>query len=346
MTPAQKLYEDLRTEILERKLLPGMLLPSENELCEKYSISRPTVRRVQEKLCAQNLIEKRPGVGTFVKDMDGGSSAAEMPEFRIGVDFLMEMGAHYYGRLMQGVHRSLYGKNCMFCSLYGEYLAPANIPPQLDALLLMKAGDHDREDFKRAVSCGKPALLINRLPVEPELAYLSVDHRKESELAVTYLLRSGCRDIVLAGNREDERTVALRSRGWEDAYRNAGLEVPYHLTVNAEDLLSCQEKVKEFIRTRSFSAVFFTNMAMMRAFYQAFLQCRSERMDTLSLMCFDDLDHISEFNDLVCSFVRMPLERMGEMAIEYLRKKKADPYLPVLRRLMPCSMVIRHRPEG
>ena len=96
MTPAQKLYEDLRTEILERKLLPGMLLPSENELCEKYSISRPTVRRVQEKLCAQNLIEKRPGVGTFVKDMDGGSSAAEMPEFRIGVDFLMEMGAHYY----------------------------------------------------------------------------------------------------------------------------------------------------------------------------------------------------------------------------------------------------------
>ena len=135
----------------------------------------------------------------------------------------------------------------MFCSLYGEYLAPANIPPQLDALLLMKAGDHDREDFKRAVSCGKPALLINRLPAEPELAYLSVDHRKESELAVTYLLRSGCRDIVLAGNREDERTVALRSRGWEDAYRNAGLEVPYHLTVNAEDLLSCQEKVKEYI---------------------------------------------------------------------------------------------------
>ena len=35
MTPAQKLYEDLRTEILERKLLPGMLLPSENELGEK-----------------------------------------------------------------------------------------------------------------------------------------------------------------------------------------------------------------------------------------------------------------------------------------------------------------------
>lgn len=156
MTPAQKLYEELENGDSGAETLPGMLLPSENELCEKYSISRPTVRRVQEKLCAQNLIEKRSGIGTFVKDMDGGSSAAEMPEFRIGVDFLMEMGAHYYGRLMQGVHRSLYGKNCMFCSLYGEYLAPANIPPQLDALLLMKAGDHDREDFKRAVSCGKP----------------------------------------------------------------------------------------------------------------------------------------------------------------------------------------------
>ena len=68
--------------------------------------------------------------------------------------------------------------------------------------------------------------------------------------------------------------------------------------------------------------------------------------ETYSVLCAEkDLDHISEFNDLVCSFVRMPLERMGEMASEYLRKKKADPYLPVLRRLMPCSMVIRHRPE-
>ena len=58
-----------------------------------------------------------------------------------------------------------------------------------------------------------------------------------------------------------------------------------------------------------------------------------------------DLDQIPEYHDLVCSFVRMPLGQMGEMAIEYLRKKKADPDYPVLRRLLPCSMVIRHRAE-
>ena len=346
MTQSQKLYEDLRTEILERRLLPGMLLPSENELCERYSISRPTVRRVQEKLCAQNLIEKRPGIGTFVRDMSMGSAETEMPELRIGVDFLTRIGiSYYYGELVKGVNRSPYGKNGMFCPLSSSPLSPSDFPPQLDVLLLMRMDNASREDCRHLAACGKPALLINRIPTEPELAYLTVDHRKEAELAVTHLLKSGCRDIVLAGYNTERPALALRFHGWEDAFHHAGLKVPYHLRISEEDLRYAKEKVRDFIQTQQFSAIFFTNAAMMYNFYPEFLQCRNERMDTLELMCFDDLDQIQEYHDLVCSFVRMPLERMGEMAIEYLRKKKADPDYPVLRKLMPCSMVIRHRTE-
>lgn len=345
MTQSQKLYEDLRTEILERRLLPGMLLPSENELCERYSISRPTVRRVQEKLCAQNLIEKRPGVGTFVRDMSMGTSETEMPELRIGIDFLTETASYYYGKVLRGVQESSFGKNCMFSLLTPGKLNPDELNPQLDGLLLMRMDHASREDYRSLASCGKPALLINRIPTEPELAYLTVDHRKEAELAVTHLLKSGCRDIVLVGFDTDSQSHTPRSCGWEDAYRHAGLDVPYHLRISVETFHHAKEKVRAFIRTQQFSAVFFTNAAMMHDFHQEFLQCRRERMDSLELMCFDDLDQIQEYHDLVCSFVRMPLEQMGEMAIEYLRKKKADPDYPVLRKLLPCSMVIRHRVE-
>lgn len=345
MTQSQKLYEDLRTEILERRLLPGMLLPSENELCERYSISRPTVRRVQEKLCAQNLIEKRPGIGTFVRDMSMGTAEKEMPELRIGIDFLTETASYYYGKVLRGVQESSFGENCMFSLLTPGKLNPDELNPQLDGLLLMRMDHASREDYRSLASCGKPALLINRIPTEPELAYLTVDHRKEAELAVTHLLKSGCRDIVLAGYHKEKQPHLLRSMGWEDAYRHAGLDVPYHLRISVETFHHAKEKVRAFIRTQQFSAVFFTNAAMMHDFHQEFLQCRRERMDSLELMCFDDLDQIQEYHDLVCSFVRMPLEQMGEMAIEYLRKKKADPYYPVLRKLLPCSMVIRHRVE-
>lgn len=345
MTQSQKLYEDLRTEILERRLLPGMLLPSENELCERYSISRPTVRRVQEKLCAQNLIEKRPGIGTFVRDMSMGTAEMEMPELRIGIDFLTETASYYYGKVLRGVQESSYGENCMFSLLTPGKLNPDELNPQLDGLLLMRIDNASRENYRCLAACGKPALLINRIPTEPEVAYLTVDHRKEAELAVTHLLKSGCRDIALAGFDTDSPSLAPRSRGWEDAYHHAGLNAPYHLRISVETLLHAKEKIREFIRTQQFSAIFFTNAAMLRTFQQEFLQCRRERMDSLELMCFDDLDQIQEYRDLVCSFVRMPLEQMGEMAIEYLRKKKADPDYPVLRRLLPCSMVIRHRAE-
>ena len=81
-------------------------------------------------------------------------------------------------------------------------------------------------------------------------------YRKEAELAVTHLLKSGCRDIALAGFDTDSPSLAPRSRGWEDAYHHAGLNAPYHLRISVETLLHAKEKVREFIRTQQFSAIF------------------------------------------------------------------------------------------
>src|SRR5918998_2538658 len=45
---------------------PGDPLPSEAELCERFSVSRMTVRQALAELTNDGLVERRRGQGTFV----------------------------------------------------------------------------------------------------------------------------------------------------------------------------------------------------------------------------------------------------------------------------------------
>jgi len=67
LTPLyQQLMEDIKSAIEEGRYQPGEKIPSEPELSELYSVSRITVRRAVDELCAQGYLVKKQGKGTFV----------------------------------------------------------------------------------------------------------------------------------------------------------------------------------------------------------------------------------------------------------------------------------------
>lgn len=57
---------DILTAISRGDYPPGEPLPTENEFCEKYGVSRATVRKAVENLSADGIVIKQHGVGTFV----------------------------------------------------------------------------------------------------------------------------------------------------------------------------------------------------------------------------------------------------------------------------------------
>lgn len=60
------LYEILRKHITDGIYKEGDLLPSENELCQLYGITRPTVRQALAKLANDGFIRKHQGKGSIV----------------------------------------------------------------------------------------------------------------------------------------------------------------------------------------------------------------------------------------------------------------------------------------
>lgn len=62
----RRLYEILRKHILDGVYSEGDLLPSENELCHLYGMTRPTVRQALGTLANDGYIRKHQGKGSIV----------------------------------------------------------------------------------------------------------------------------------------------------------------------------------------------------------------------------------------------------------------------------------------
>lgn len=68
----RKIYEILRKHISDGIYKEGDLLPSENELCSIYNITRPTVRHALDSLVNDGYIKKQQGKGSIVHALPKG----------------------------------------------------------------------------------------------------------------------------------------------------------------------------------------------------------------------------------------------------------------------------------
>ena len=82
---ASPLYEQVMQRILsdidEGVYSAGDRIPKEAELCEKYDVSRITVRRAVEELSKKGVLEKHQGKGTFVSVLRENVRLREIQSF-------------------------------------------------------------------------------------------------------------------------------------------------------------------------------------------------------------------------------------------------------------------------
>lgn len=63
-----QIREIIRAEIAANRWQRGDQLPSENQLCEMFQVSRTTVREALDTLVTEGLLTREKGLGTFVAD--------------------------------------------------------------------------------------------------------------------------------------------------------------------------------------------------------------------------------------------------------------------------------------
>jgi len=65
---SEQVYEIIVKGISNGTYPPGSLLPSENQLAERFNVSRPTIRSAFARLRERGYVKRQRGVGTYVAD--------------------------------------------------------------------------------------------------------------------------------------------------------------------------------------------------------------------------------------------------------------------------------------
>ena len=63
---ADEVYEALLEKIMNKEWAVGEKLPSENQICKEYGVSRVSARSAIQRLQSQNLVVTKPGLGSFI----------------------------------------------------------------------------------------------------------------------------------------------------------------------------------------------------------------------------------------------------------------------------------------
>src|SRR6201985_3737768 len=88
----------LAAEIAAGTLSPGSRLPNEEELVQRYAVSRTTVRQTIQNLVRRGVIEIRRGKGTFVLQPKITQELTQLSGF---VEDMQALGRHPTARLLK-----------------------------------------------------------------------------------------------------------------------------------------------------------------------------------------------------------------------------------------------------
>ncbi len=344
--PYKQVYRVLLTAIRERKLLPGVILPGELCLAESYHVSRPTVRRALQMLASEGFMECRAGVGWSVVSSDPSPRTSRRRELVIGTDLVADdwEGAFYYRPFLRGMRHAVEERRCRLQLIRldpGKGITPGPV----DALALVRYGPQEYSRLAQIASSGVPVILLNRMPPQPELAYLAVDYREESRRAVEYLLLTGHRRIAVISENATSLACADRVSGWRAAFQQIHLEAPEELNVQDISIAG----LERFLVQARPTALF---LASGRCVVPALLAAERARMripEDLSFFSFDDTG-AARLADIMISCIKMPLETMAEQAVDYLCRRCDGPAnQPVLRKILSATLAINdscRRREG
>ena len=334
--------DELGNEIASGKLRPGELLPPERVLCERWNVERTTLRRALALLSDEGLIEKRPGVGSIVRDRSkelisfittGGSAdqAAQVNELE-----------HHFMSPVCDCFSRICAKNgrrevsvTLTGNVEGRLESFRNLLDSSQALVL--ADNIPMNFLETAKRVGKPCVLFS----QREKGFRSVLCDNDSGLsqAVDCLYALGHRNIAFLGG--DERFLNSRARvdGFKRAMQSHGLNGEV-IQCGWSDVSGYDGFLKLISINPAITAVCCVNDQVAYGVCKAVNELGKKVGVDVSVIGFGDTKYSRDFEYQITS-VRIPPERVARELWRALRWEIESPFTDPATVLVEAELIVR-----
>lgn len=334
VTKYMRLVQSVRELLAGGELKPGDRFFSEHALCEKFDLSRQTVRQALSLLEQDGLIERRRGSGTYVA---GSALAARKRTMSVGV-ISSYLDDYIFPSQTRGVERVLseHGYTMQLGITYDKVaneskLLRAMIDKDVDGILIEPAKSAlphvNAPYYKELMRKGIPILQVNTYIQGLSLPCVAVDDLRGGRMAAMHLIEMGHRAIGGIFKLDDYQGH-LRYAGFMEALERNGLlqneeHIHWYSTDDRERLFGARDAMI-MERLRGCTAVFCYNDQVALAVIEQLRKNGVRVPEDMSVVGYDDSNLATVCTPGLTSIVH-PGEKLGELAARHLLARIEDP---------------------
>lgn len=306
-------------------------IPSENELTQRFNVSRSTVRQALAELVNEGFIYKKPGSGSFFSGQTSQEKEGSQQSHLIGV--ITALPSYIYPQIIQGINEVAYqhSYNIVLGSSEANWekeLACLNqlLERNIEGLIIEPSDNvhHLRDSgfFERLAAHSVPTVLLNWVLDVPNVSCVSLDDVEGGFRATSYLLEAGHQRIAYL--YPDNMPGTQRYRGYRKALKQYGILPDARL----EKLISVADwnetgnvrmAMKELLDLgddRPTAVFCFNDHAALRV-YATIRDAGLTIPDDISLIGFDDYE-MAALAEVPLTTLEHPKDRLGRWAAEVL----------------------------
>ena len=343
VSPFERAEAKLREAALNAA--PGTALGSEVALAKDCDVSRMTARKAVDALVAEGLVERRAGIGLFVRD----ASAVRRRVVFLAGNLLWEPAIRSGSSARRVVAEA--GMDFELRDAHGDmdsFISELEALPGSGAVGAVVVSPHgERADAALAelAETGFPAVVVDQLFGDDSLAGVASDNASGGAKAADCLASLGHARVAFVGDLEAD-TVKDRWEGFRGECAARGLPPPLKYDISgasrfadwSEGVAAAVERIVAMPRRPT--AVFCSCDAVARLAMRAFAAKGVKIPEDVSLVGFDD-DPIAEWTSPALTTIRQDFAAMGETAAKALLARLADPAAPVASQALPVALVVR-----
>jgi GntR family transcriptional regulator of arabinose operon len=363
-TKYQRVFEELRREIVSGKYSPGQKLPSEAALVKRFGTSRITVGRAVRDLRQAGLVERRAGSGTYArlpKTGRGGGGLSfgllipDLGRTEIfepicqGMAEAPQAGEHalLWGHALPGeATAALQDQAWQICQQYiarkvsGVFFAPVDYTPR------ETLGPEDQTNHRIVAALQNariPVVLLDRdyvrYPRRSALDLVGIDNWRTSFLATEHLLRAGCRRIAfLSSSLRSASTVEERIAGYREALFVHGVPVDTALIQSLPpDGNAGLARLVEGLRAEAFVCA---NDLTAGRLMQSLLARGLRIPEDVRIVGMDDVAYASLL-PVPLTTMHQPCREIGMAAMSLMLERVSRPDMPARHVLLDCPLIVR-----
>ena len=221
------LYQQLREDITSGQYRAGEKMPCERDLCQKYSVERATLRRALELLNDEQLIEKRTGIGSFIKETE--TSAPKAKRFIV---FSMKRSANDIQHNMRAFNAMLFfslerlcharGYTLVYYGVENDETSVSDFDDQSPTGVLL-ISHHSDAFTKNTLATGVPTVCVNYYA--PDAISILPDNEYGVRDGIRYLHAHGHTRIGMITGNLSMINARERLNGYRHALYDLGIPV-------------------------------------------------------------------------------------------------------------------------